>query len=148
MSGRLGLARRYISSPSDAWLLARMTSWALVLPVLKYTLPLPRLVRFVAATGTGRRRAQLEKKITNLSRVLYRASPLVRDNCLERSLVAYRFLGRANARPELVVAMGEERVGHVWVTLDGQPVHDQPASVAKLVPMIVFGADGQRRQAP
>ena len=37
-------ARACITSPADAWLAARMAAWALVLPLLKRVVPLPRLV--------------------------------------------------------------------------------------------------------
>jgi hypothetical protein len=47
------------------------------------------------------------------------------DNCLERSLVAYRFLGRAGASPQLVIGVARDERGvrgHAWVTVDGRPI--------------------------
>jgi hypothetical protein len=145
---RLRLARRHIASPSDAVLLARMAGWAAALPLLKYVVPLQRLVRLLAAAdGDGERAPAREQKVADLARVLYRSpAAVVRDNCLERSLVAYRYLSRANANPELVVAMateGSALLGHVWVTIDGEPLYDSPEKLAEFVPMVVFDASGQ-----
>jgi Transglutaminase-like superfamily len=144
---RLQLARRHIASPSDAVLLARMAGWAAALPLLKYVMPLQRLVRLLAAGGDGERAPAREQKVADLARVLYRSpAAVVRDNCLERSLVAYRYLSRANANPELVVAMtgeGSALLGHVWVTIDGEPLYDSPEQLAEFVPMVVFDASGK-----
>ena len=55
--------------------------------------------------------------------------------CLVRSLVAYRYLARAEAQPELHV--GFERGagalrGHAWVVVNGAPVTDRPDAIASL----------------
>jgi hypothetical protein len=144
--------RTSITSPSDVWLLARMTAWAPGLLVLKRTVPLPRLV---ALMETRPRRPSrdlaLEGRIARMARLLYRGRPgTFRDNCLERSLLTYRFLGRAGADPELVVAMrkGEEGVrGHVWVTVGGRPVHEEPAELEPYVPVMSFRGGELRRSA-
>jgi hypothetical protein len=125
-----------------------MAGWAAALPLLKYVVPLQRLVRLLAAAdGDGERAPAREQKVADLARVLYRSpAAVVRDNCLERSLVAYRYLSRANANPELVVAMASEGsalLGHVWVRVDGEPLYDSPEKLAEFVPMVVFDASGQ-----
>lgn len=71
--------------------------------------------------------------------------PGARDNCLERGLVAYRYLSRAGAGPELVigVAKGAQGVhGHVWVSIDGRAVHDSPSTLAGFEPILVVKSDG------
>jgi hypothetical protein len=135
-------------SPRDYFTLVRMAAWAPALPFLKFALPLPRLVRLLAAKPRRRDRdPQAERRIARLAAVLYRArGPGMRDNCLERSLVTYRFLGRANARPELIVGMrvGQPNiVGHVWVTVDGNPVHDPPRELAEMTQMMSFDPSGE-----
>ena len=104
--------RRCVNSPSDVLLLARMTAWAPSLPVLKRTVPLPRLVRLMASRPRQRPRdTALEQRIARMARLLYRGKlGTLQNNCLERSLLTYRFLGRAGADPELVVGarQGEE----------------------------------------
>jgi transglutaminase superfamily protein len=144
--------RSCVSSPADAWLLARMTAWAPSLPVLKRVLPLPRLVALMAKEPRRPLRdPELERRIVRMARLVYRGrTGTFRDNCLERSLVTYRFLGRAGADPELVVAMskGDQGVhGHVWVTVEGLPVHEDPADLEIYVPVLRFRRGEARRSA-
>ncbi|HEY3070897.1 MAG TPA: lasso peptide biosynthesis B2 protein [Gaiellaceae bacterium] len=132
-----------VTSPADAWLLARMIAWAPGLPVLKRALPLPRLVALMEKAPRRRSRdRELERRIVRMARLIYRGRRgTFRDNCLERSLVTYRFLGRAGADPELVVAMSkrdEGLHGHVWVTVEGIPVHEDPADLEVYVPLMRF----------
>ena len=140
-------ALRLLSSPRDAWMFLRMALWAPVLPLLKFALPLPRLVRLLAAKPKRQDRdTDTERRIARLAAVLYGSDGVgVRDNCLERSLVSYRFLGRANAQPQLVVGMRAQEadvVGHVWVTVDGRTIHDPPDSIRDMTPMMVFDESG------
>lgn len=139
---RLG---KLVSSPHDAWLLARMLGWSLVLPLLKRVLPLPRLVGVMRSdrrSGEG-----ADAKVAALSEWAFRSRPRrSRDNCLDRALVAYRYLGRAGAEPTLVVGVAKDATdaiaGHVWVTVDGDPVHDAPEDLAGFTELTAFGPDG------
>ena len=142
--------RACVRSPADAWLMARMAAWALCLPVLKRVVPLPRLVQMMAApaaTRPGPRDAEREGRIVAISRLV--SAPLVRADigCLQRSLLAYRFLGAAGARPSLVVGMRREAGqvhGHAWVTVDGEPAGESAAWVGQFSPALVFGSEGGR----
>jgi hypothetical protein len=72
------------------------------------------------------------------------------DNCLERSLVLYRYLGRSGARPELVVGVGRSEgsvSGHAWVLLDGETLFETPASLAEFSPIVSFDAEGRSLSA-
>jgi hypothetical protein len=147
----LARLRALVATRADAALLARMLAWWVALPLLKRATPLPRLVRF--AQLDPRRTArdlELEAKVAALADWLFKARPRpTRDNCLERSLVAYRFLGRLGAEPQLVVGVGEKEeatVGHVWVIVDGRPVHDQPETLDAYEAIVVFGSDGRRSE--
>lgn len=136
-----------MSTPSDAWLLARMLGWSVVLPIAKRTLPLPRLVRLMRPRRhTAQRDPEREAAITSLAAWVFKTRPPgARDNCLERGLVAYRYLSRAGACPNLFMglAKGKRNVhGHVWVTVDGRPVHDSPTALAGFEPLLVFRSDG------
>ena len=127
-----------------------MLGWAVVLPVLKARMPLERLVALMwtEARGAqpGRDLAQ-EHQVARLARMSHRAITAGRrDNCLERSLIAYRHLAARNADPRLVVGAraGSAGIeGHTWVTVDGEPVHDLPEEIATYVPITVFGAGGR-----
>jgi hypothetical protein len=121
----------------------RMFAWALVLPVLKFALPLPRLVRLAASPRGRARSGERERAVAEHAARVYRRRR--DDNCLERSLVTYRYLGRAGADPRLVVGMrASDRFGHVWVTTDGTAVHDAPPFLSQLEPLFEFDAAGNR----
>jgi hypothetical protein len=96
--------------------------------------------------GQGPRDRASERQIVALSSQLARLRPpRFRDNCLERSLLAYRFLTRANADPRLVVGVriGENGLlGHAWVTLDGEPIHESSAAISEFSRVVEFGPDG------
>lgn len=142
-----------VESPADALLAVRMLGWALVLPVLKSALPLQRLVRLMAREGRATARdTDTEHTIITLSRVVHRAVGLGRrDNCLERSLIAFRYLSAANADPLLVVgacAGATEIEGHVWLTVDGDPVHETRERVDRYARVTEFHADGRVGAVP
>jgi hypothetical protein len=140
--------RSSVSTPSDAWLLARIFGWSLVLPIAKRTVPLPRLVRLMGSRSerTAQRDLEREAAIASLAAWVFKTRPpSARDNCLERGLVAYRYLSRAGASPELVVGVAKEMQGvhgHVWVTVDGRAVHDSPSTLADFEPIFVVKSDG------
>ena len=122
-----------------ALLAVRMGSWALVLPILKRVVSLQRLADVMRNDGHGVRNRAYERHVVALS-------SLLRGNCLERSLLAYRFLARANAQPRLVVGVrsGENGLlGHAWVTVDGKPIHESPVAVSEFSEIVEF-APGNR----
>ena len=122
-----------------------MLAWRAILPVLKYLLPLRRLVGLMSARPTGRvRRPEREQQITSLvERVFnHRRSG---EQCLELSLVTYRYLGAAGAGPKLVIATrnnGQLARGHAWVTVDGVPVHDSPSLLDEFESVVTFESGG------
>ena len=127
-----------------------MIAWALVLPGLKFLLPLPRLVRLVYKRGrSGARKARREQQIATFTRWIHRPLVPVDGGCLQRSLLAYRFLSEADAEPQLFVGMrreGDTILGHAWVVVDGQPVGESWAALRGFVPVISFGAGGLPRE--
>ena len=148
-SGRVGRRRtafgRLIRRPADAWIVLRLLPWALALPALKYVVPLPRLARLMwARPVSARRDRECERRVAALVRGL--SGTLTRDeNCLERSLLAYRFLSRLGADPRLVAGVRRdtnELIGHVWVTVDGEPVGEPPGTIADFARVVVFGPSG------
>ena len=129
-----------------AGLVARMAPWALALPVLKRGMPLPRLARLMGTSRDRPRDPARERRIARVAWWVSRAQPRqFPDNCLERSLVTYRFLSLAGADPRLVVGLARndaEIIGHAWVTIDDEPVQDQPDALARFPKLIEFGRDG------
>ncbi len=135
-----GLLRR----PADGWLAARSACWLCALPLLKRTLPLPRLVRLMWLDPriTERDPGREERTI----RIVARLSRASGGNCLARSLVLYRYLSRGAADPRLVVGMGkpDEVVGHVWVTVESRPLLETPDTLCGYEEVMAFGHEGAR----
>jgi hypothetical protein len=136
-----------VTSPTDVLVAARITVWAVVLPLLKRILPIRRLVKLVWREPRLEPDLDREERVVTFARWACR---LMRwksgGNCLERALIAYRFLLEGGAAPTLVIGVGRatsaEIVGHAWVLLNGVPAGESEASVNAFVPALVFGPDG------
>lgn len=131
-----------VTHPRDALLIGRISGWLCVLPLLKRRLPLARLVRLMWLRPRGPARDRLREERT--IRAVARLSHASGGNCLERSLVLYRYLARANADPRLVVGMArpDEYLGHVWVTVDGRPLLETPETLESYTEVVGFGRGG------
>ena len=132
---------------SDVWLAVRATAWACVLPALKHLLPVAALAALMQRPPSRvYRDVRLEEQVVTFARwgarlVRWRAG----GNCLERGLIAYRYLGVAGASPTLVVGVGKNEtgvIGHAWVLVDGQPVSEPLSTLALYTPMLAFAPDG------
>jgi hypothetical protein len=135
---------RVLASPADTLLAVRTVGWMSALPLLKRMLPLPRLVRLMwRPARVSERDVERELRTAHLVRGLCRTSG---GNCLERSLILYRYLARANADPRLVVGMGKpgEFLGHVWVTVDGRPLLESQEAVGEYSEIVSFGTGGAK----
>lgn len=122
-----------------------MAAWSLTLPVLKRVMPLRSLVKLMWTEGRVERSPNHERAIAELSSKLTRLRPGHRGNCLERSLLAYRYLAHSNADPRLVIAVkaaDEKVVGHAWICIDDRPFHESLAQVRDFLPVAEFGARG------
>lgn len=140
--------RRAPWAATDLRLVGGMLGWRLVLPVLKRALPLPRLVALMARGAPAAPDPRVEpERVVRLARRLFRPRIPGADNCLERSLLVFRYLLRAGAAPELVC--GVERTGaagvegHAWVEAGGRPVTDAAEAVARFAPIVRFGPGGR-----
>jgi hypothetical protein len=122
----------------------RMGAWSIALPFLKRVLPLRRLVTLMWSDGEHVRSREREAQIVRLSGFLTRLRPGRRSNCLERSLLSYRYLSDAGAEPTIVIGVNaaDARMGHAWVRLDGTPVHDDAENLEDFVALAEFGASG------
>lgn len=145
---RAARVRNVVRSPADVLLFARMLGWAVALPILKRRMPLPKLVQ----TAVPDARADVERRpetVIAFSRWVYRI-PGFRDNCLEKSLLTYRYLPADGGRYRLVLGVraseAEGPPGHAWLTIDGVPVHDSSESLAGLVPILAFDSAGRREE--
>jgi Transglutaminase-like superfamily len=143
-ASRLRAIVSLLASPADSWLAARTLGWLCALPVLKRALPLPKLVGLMwIAPHASERNLERERRMI---RVIGRLSRVSGGNCLERSLILYRYLARANAGPRLVVGMAkpDEFLGHVWVTIDGRPLLETTKTLRGYEEVTTFADEGRR----
>lgn len=138
---------REMTSPADVVLAAKACGWAVLLPILKHLVPVKSLATTMRKSprSSSRDRAR-EQRIVTFARW---AARLTRwrsgGNCLERGLIAYRYLCEAGAAPTLVVGIGRGDkgvIGHAWVLIDGRPAGESPAALASYTPVFAFAPDG------
>ena len=153
MTRRIGnfLSRLALCARTDTRLFARAIAWRMALPVLKYAVPLRTLARWMAAQPTSACSAEArEARLASVRRLLTQGGRLViSGNCLERSLVLYRFLGEVGASPTLVMGLNRDDAkvgGHAWVELDGEPLAQE--TVGQFVPVLTFGPGTKSRRRP
>jgi hypothetical protein len=93
------------------------------------------------------RDATRETEVVALLERLYRYGRVPRrHNCLERSLIMYRYLSELNAAPTLVVAIKRQGCGvhgHAWVVVDGRPLGEHADILDGFEPLAAFGAAGE-----
>jgi hypothetical protein len=143
--------RKALCRPDIAWLGARMLAWRLALPVLRRALPLPGLARLAwPRRRSAFRRPEREDLVTRIATRLYGGGAVgADDNCLERCLLAYRFLAQAGAEPRLACGVrkaGGEIVGHAWIVLDGRPFAHATERIEEFTLVTAFGDGGARVQ--
>jgi hypothetical protein len=137
-----------LSRPANCWLGVRFLCWAAFVRVAKYVVPLRTLVRAISPVSRdGARNAERERRIALFadwaSRVV---RPRSQGNCLERSVVSYRFLVSAHADPQLIIGFRRDEtgvLGHAWVLVDGRPLGESPSSVAAYEIALSFGGGGR-----
>src|SRR5262245_42745887 len=105
---RLRRAARQFKTPGDVWLAAQTVVWALMLPALKRLMQVQALAPVMwLPPKLPHRDIAREQRIVRFARW---ATRLVRwadgGNCLERGLIAYRYLSAAGANPALVIGVG------------------------------------------
>jgi hypothetical protein len=128
---------------TTASLLVRMGAWSLVLPLLKHLVSLPTLVSLMSRRAVATRSDAVERRIVHSVGHIYRMRRP--GTCLERSLLAYRYLAGASADPQLVVGVRREArdvIGHAWVLVDGRPLFESSVALESFVPVVAFASDG------
>lgn len=127
---------------------AQFWAWAALLRLLKHLLPLRVLVRLVRMRFLPSRTEERVSTILGYMAATGRFPGRAPANCLERSLVAYRLLRAAGARPELHV--GVRRLpdsgtldGHVWLVLDGVVAAESHDFIRQFIPVLRIDAEGR-----
>jgi hypothetical protein len=124
-----------------------MAFWALSLPLLKHLVSVRFLARLMWRSGRlAQRDFEDEARIVLLSHLVHPGRRKSKYNCLERSLIAYRFLSEVSADPRLVLGVRKLNgvvEGHAWVVVDGRPVRESAGSLRGFRPLVVFGIAGE-----
>jgi hypothetical protein len=154
---RVARVRAQLTSIADVWLAVRMVGWALALPGLKQVVSIPRLVRLMhRAPVKSSNRPIVQSSNSRILRLSRWSARLVRwrsgGNCLERGLIAFRYLGALGAQPTLVVGLAPDgrggMIGHAWVLLDGKPAGESDTAIAAYTPVFAFDTDGRLIDGP
>jgi hypothetical protein len=129
-------------------LAARIMAWACALPLLKQILPIRPLVKLLWRQPGVKPDQDRDERVVTFARWACRLTRWRSGgNCLERALIAYRFLLEGGAAPTLVIGMGRatpaEIVAHAWVLLNGIPAGESETAVSAFVPTLVFGPDAE-----
>lgn len=136
----------------EAGLLARMLAWRAVLPLLRRRVRIATLARVMWREPHARPGGTDPIRIAELARVLYRGPGRGQgDTCLERSLLAYRYLSKAGVDPQLVIGIGRPdslMIGHAWVVVNDEPLYDSAAEVGKYSSFFSFGRGGALLATP
>ena len=144
---RLSRILAHFTSPGDVLLAARVMTWACALPLLKRVLPIRSLVKLVWREPRMEHDTARDQRVIAFARFACRLTRWRSGgNCLERGLLAYRFLLEGHAEATLVVGIGKDHssniIGHAWVLLNDAPAGESAASVSEYVPVFAFGPDG------
>ena len=126
----VGMGRKVMSRPDEAWLLLRMAWWVAVLSVTARHYSLPRALQIVAgnqnrtkSSDSGRTQDELAGAIDLLlSADIFMFKPI----CWKRAAVLHRYLLRNGIPTRIIFGVrndtGGKVVGHAWLEVNGQPI--------------------------
>ena len=144
---RAGVVRQVLAVPNERRLIVRMVFWRMLVTTLKHAVPIRRVVALAGNAPRGSAPGlPPQERIVELAALVCRPRLLrTSDNCLDRTLVAYRYLLAAGASPSVVIGLGraEDVVhGHAWLMLDGRALGEGHETLADFTELVRFAADG------
>jgi len=118
--------RKLVRRPGEAWLLARMAWWVVVLSATARCYSLPRALQIVAGNPKRSREAMSRDELARAIDLLLSADFLMfRPICWKRAAVLHRYLSRNGERTRIIFGVRNdsgEVDGHAWLEADGQPI--------------------------
>ena len=146
----LTLIRALGSAPEKA-LIQRMIRFSRDLPA-QFDQPLPQMMTgLTPARGSSAVDPDTIRRLADAIAAWDYRSPL--GICLRRSLLRYHFLREAGEPVGIVFGArlkqqteGGGLGGHAWLTLNGQPYHENPQDYDGFVPMYVYPPDEIREE--
>ena len=126
----LGMGRKVLSRPGEAWLLLRMAWWVAVLSVSARCYSLPRALQIVAGNSDNTKHTGDAKTQDELARaidLLLSADVLMfKPICWKRAAVLHRYLLRNGIDTRIIFGVRNESggkvAGHAWLEANGQPI--------------------------
>jgi len=125
--------RKFVSRPSEAWLLCRMAWWVAVLSVTARCYSLPRALQMVARTNNRKDNLSAVKTQNDLARaidLLLSADVFVfKPVCWKRAAVLHRYLSLNGIATRIIFGVRNETdgkvSGHAWLEANGLPILEQ-----------------------
>ena len=124
----IGMGRKAVTNPAEAWLLLRMAWWVAVLSVTARCYSFPRALQIVAGSQNktsfdGMTQDELARAID----LLLSADVLMfKPICWKRAAVLHRYLSRNGISTRIIFGVRNEAGGvfdgHAWLEADGQPI--------------------------
>ena len=126
----MGMGRKFVSRPDEAWLLLRMAWWVAVLSITARHYSLPRALRIVAGNQNRPKPSDLGKTQDELARaidLLLSADFLMfKPICWKRAAVLHRYLLRNGIPTRIIFGVrndtGGKVDGHAWLEVNGEPI--------------------------
>jgi hypothetical protein len=124
----VGMGRRAVSRPGEAWLLLRMAWWVAVLSVTARCYSLPRALQIVAGNTTKQSvPLKTQEELARTIDLLLSADVLMfKPICWKRAAVLHRYLSRNGIPTRIIFGVRNETGGvfdgHAWLEANGQPI--------------------------
>ena len=124
----LGMGRRAVSRPAEAWLLLRMAWWVAVLSVTARYYSLPRALQIVAGNrNQSSLQGKTQDELAGAIDLLLSADVLMfKPVCWKRAAVLHRYLSRNGIPTRIIFGVRNEAGGkvdgHAWLEANGKPI--------------------------
>ncbi|HJP94419.1 MAG TPA: lasso peptide biosynthesis B2 protein [Pyrinomonadaceae bacterium] len=120
------IIRKFLSRPSEAWLLCRMALWVVVLSVTARCYSLPRALQIVARTK-NRKGVTSQNDLARAIDLLLSADVFIfRPICWKRAAVLHRYLSLNGIATRIIFGVRNETdgkvSGHAWLEANGLPI--------------------------
>ena len=128
-TGRLvsGFTRKFLRSPSEAWLLMRMAWWVAVLSAAARVYSLPRALEIIAGNGKAARGDATQNELVRAIDLLLATDFFIfKPVCWKRAAVLHRYLSRSGIPTRIIFGVRNENdgkvAGHAWLEREGHPI--------------------------
>ena len=124
----VGMGRKVVTRPGEAWLLLRMAWWVAILSAIARYYSLPRALQIVAGSTTKQStHSNTEDELARAIDLLLSADVLMfKPICWKRAAVLHRYLSRNGIPTRIIFGVRNEADGkvdgHAWLEANGKPI--------------------------